>query len=47
MSIEEAQKKIESMMPTPQQIVESIDQKLQQQKEAIQEFEELLKKQTL
>lgn len=42
MSIEEAQKKIENMMPTPQQIVESMDQKLQRQKEAIQEFEKTL-----
>lgn len=35
MTIEEMQKQIESMMPTPQQIKESLDKKLEEKKEDI------------
>ena len=35
MTTEEMQKQIESMMPTPKQIVESIDKKLEEKRERI------------
>jgi hypothetical protein len=44
MTIEEMQKKIESMIPTPQQIVESLDKKLEKKKEAIETVKQMLAK---
>lgn len=42
MTIEEIQKQIESMMPTPQQIMESLDKKLENKKEAIKIFKQMV-----